>query len=343
LGIVKAVEKEEISAVDAAAFVIGAKGAAWGAANVVRCCCNELAGLDAMCVDGLLTDEECDALVATAEGSGLFSFWSREDAKEGTPEGGSEEGRSLRAFRNADTIEMTHSSIAQELWARLEPLLDPSVAALDVSAEGTPQRWERDIEGTWVSAGTNDNLLLSRYLSGGHFSPHTDGYSVVDLNHRSMYSLILYLNDCHAPGPSDGGTRFYDDSAKGKLALEEEKGPGHDGAGKDKRTAAPRWSSDRALERCCVAAVKGRCLIFYHNHVHEGTPPAQGHAKYIIRSDLMFRRTPPICDSAADGEAYRLYREAVDLAGVAGREKDALPLFQRAFRMSPALADLYGM
>ena len=29
-------------------------------------------------------------------------------------------------------------------------------------------------------------MLFARYAHGGHFSPHTDGYSIVDFNYRSM-------------------------------------------------------------------------------------------------------------------------------------------------------------
>ena len=139
--------------------------------------------------------------------------------------------------------------------------------------------------------------------------------------------MILYLNDCFEPSAGHGGTRFYGDEAKGKLVREEE----------------GRWSSDKSLETCCVPCVRGRALVFYHNLVHEGTSPAPGFAKYIIRSDLMYRRVPPICTAPADAAAYALYRRAVDLAGVAGREAEALPLFQKAFAMSRPLADLYGM
>jgi hypothetical protein len=83
--------------------------------------------------------------------------------------------------------------------------------------------------------------------------------------------------------------------------------------------------------------------VFYHNHVHEGTAPALGAAKYIVRSDLMYRRRVAVCDSLQDRAAYRLYQQAVDLAGVAGQEANALPLFQKAFAMSRPLADLYGI
>ena len=104
-----------------------------------------------------------------------------------------------------------------------------------------------------------------------------------------------------------------------------------------------RWSADPSLQRCVVAAKRGRCLVFYHNLVHEGTAPAPGHVKYIIRSDLMYERRDPICARPQDVAAYELYREAVEIAGVAGREAEALPLFRWAFAMSRPLADLYGM
>lgn len=56
----------------------------------------------------------------------------------------------------------------------------------------------------------------------------------------------------------------------------------------------------------------------------------------------MYKRDEPICTRPEDVEAYRLYCEAVDLAGE-GEHSQARVLFQRAFRMSPALSDLYGM
>uniref|UniRef100_A0A7S2RJH3 Fe2OG dioxygenase domain-containing protein n=1 Tax=Rhizochromulina marina TaxID=1034831 RepID=A0A7S2RJH3_9STRA len=268
---------------------------------------SEVEGLDAFILDGVVTCEECDRLVETSEALG-FTFWHSGDDVE-----------AQRKFRDADTIEMFHAPIALELYRRIQGFLqDESV----VRVEPESQRWERDIEGVWEASGTNDDLLFARYKPGGHFAPHTDGYSVKDLNHRSMYSMIIYLNDC-SPG---GGTKFYHDSAKGDLVK--------DASGKI--TAPPEASL------LTVDAVKGRALVFYHNHIHEGTAPVPGTIKYIIRSDVMYQRRDPICTLPEDVEAYDLYRRAVDLAGD-GREPEALPLFQRAFRMSRSLADLYGM
>lgn len=55
-------------------------------------------------------------------------------------------------------------------------------------------------EGTWTAVGVNGHLLFARYDHGGHFSPHTDGYTIVNFNKRSLYTLIIYLNDCDVGG-----------------------------------------------------------------------------------------------------------------------------------------------
>mmetsp|Transcript_64824 Transcript_64824/g.130353 ORF Transcript_64824/g.130353 Transcript_64824/m.130353 type:complete len:443 (+) Transcript_64824:101-1429(+) len=363
LGLTKALDKMEITAAEAAEFCLSPRCASWALAHACVSCSDDLAGLDAFCLDGILTDSECDTLVTAAESSGRLSFWSSD--------------KSASDFRNADTIEMTLPGFAAELWARVEPFLQGQGAStLEISEAETPQRWERDIAGTWDASGTNECLLISRYDSGGHFAPHTDGYSVVNLNERSMYSMIIYLNDCCTPGPGDGGTRFYKDEAKGSLRREQPDSGGTEEGGGDGSqavasasedsvdskepgrsegeigesavssgglTSGGRFTADPDLEICTVAARRGRVLVFYHNHMHEGTPPALGFQKYIIRSDVMYSRRQPICTSPKDQEAYALYQEAVDLAGVKGREADALPLFRRAFSMSRSLADLYGI
>lgn len=74
-----------------------------------------------------------------------------------------------------------------------------------------------------------------------------------------MYTLLVYLNDC---APS-GGTKFYSDAAKGSLITDV------DG----------RFVGRSETEMLTVSAVKGRALIFYHNHMHEGTSPTPGTCK----------------------------------------------------------------
>eukprot|EP00913_Durusdinium_trenchii_P026721 g25068.t1 len=149
---------------------------------------SEIPGCDAFVLDNVLTKEECEALIHQAQG--LWTFWENDP------------GRPRISFRNAFTVEVTHPTLAERLWQRVAPWVRPEVQL----SEEDP-RFEVDIEGSWQPYGVNPKLLLSRYLDGGHFSPHTDGTTVVDFNRRTFYSCVLFLN-ASAWG---GHTRLYAD------------------------------------------------------------------------------------------------------------------------------------
>jgi hypothetical protein len=93
-----------------------------------------------------------------------------------------------------------------------------------------------------------------------------------------------------------------------------------------------------------VASLAGRFLYFHQKLVHEGVPvldPACPHCKYIIRSDVMFRREPALCDSDRDRQAYTLFREAEALAED-GAVSESIQLFSRALKLSPEMARIMG-
>ena len=95
------------------------------------------------------------------------------------------------AFRNADTVEITSDAVANELWARVKTLVTPEVTIVPGDKFHEP-----GLDGRWTACGINPHLLFNHYKSGGHFSPHTDGATIVDMNHRSLYSVLIYLNKC---------------------------------------------------------------------------------------------------------------------------------------------------
>eukprot|EP00440_Ansanella_granifera_P012826 gb/GFBE01013930.1/.p1 GENE.gb/GFBE01013930.1/~~gb/GFBE01013930.1/.p1 ORF type:complete len:396 (+),score=92.88 gb/GFBE01013930.1/:1-1188(+) len=262
----------------------------------------EIDGCDAFILDGVLTSEECDLLIAQAEG--LWSFWETDP------------DRPRASFRNAHTVEVTHHELAERIWSRVQALVQPSVSILD---DDDP-RFEVDIEGSWVPYAMNPNMLLSRYLSGGHFSPHTDGTTVVDFNRRTFYSCVLFLND----SPWGGHTRLYADAQMQKELRKDEEG---------------RLTGDPALVLSEVPPKPGRMLVFYHRLMHEGVPAAE---KYIIRSDVLYRREPEICTAPEDVEAFKLYQEA-QLRAEHGECDAAAALFRRAFKTSMALKEVYKM
>ena len=71
------------------------------------------------------------------------------------------------------------------------------------------------------------------------------------------------------------------------------------------------------------------------------------HRKYIIRTDLMFTRTPRLLRTEKDHEAYEALLEARELECKQGATKEelerAVAMYRKAIRLSPTIADTYGL
>lgn len=265
-------------------------------------------------IDGVLTLDECAALRQQVDSHPELSFWCQ----------GKEADAETMSFRNVKTIEVYSHNLAQLLWRRIENEVGETLNEniFDESADD----YEREIEGLWVPSGLNPDSLFARYPSHGSFAPHTDGRAIVDFNNRSHYSVIVYLND--VPLAQGGGTRFYKREAISHLKK---------GVTGDNEV----WTADDDLKVGEVEAVAGRMLIFYQHLVHEGVPPLAPFCKYIIRSDVISSRTPAICDSPTDKEAYRLFKEGENLVEN-GSVEEGVKLFKKAFKMSPLMAQIMG-
>ena len=126
---------------------------------------------------------ECTQIIDATEKSDGFSFWDPEgaDAKK-------------RSHRNADTCEFSGAQLCASLWPRLQPFV---AARWSLAADASEARChEPELEGgEWVATGLNEHLLVNRYGAGGHFAPHADGSTVVDFNRRSLFTVLVYLND----------------------------------------------------------------------------------------------------------------------------------------------------
>lgn len=85
----------------------------------------------------------------------------------------------------------------------------------------------------------------------------------------------------------------------------------------------------------------GSVLFFYQDIVHEGEPVGPVGHKFIIRTDVMFARDDPLCTAPADIEAFKLMKAAEELEN-SGEAAEAAQYFRRAFKLSPALAEIYG-
>jgi 2OG-Fe(II) oxygenase superfamily len=262
-------------------------------------------------IDRVLSNRECALLCSQCDQCEDMKFWSsagRDDFQ-------------ARAFRDADTVEVKSNYISSTIWSRMNHLLPMRRIVVPDDVEDINH--ERELVGEWEAVAVNSNLLFAKYPCGGSFAPHTDGRAIEDFNTRSFYSVVLFLNTI--PDGSGGGTKFYTKSATSQLVM----------------TESNRWTSVAEFSLGEVVPRAGRMLVFHQSLVHEGVPPSQPYFKYIIRTDIMYKRNPAICTSPRDIEAYEMFRQAEDLAE-RGENNDAVVMFRRAFKLSPDLARIMG-
>jgi len=267
---------------------------------------SDLKGCDAFVLDGVLTEQECSELIMQTgqvkQGDGAWSFW--------------DDSRVPRVhFRNADTIEVTHNDLADMIWSRVAEHVNPSIVITE-----DDDRFEDDILGAWYPYGINPNMLFARYLNGGHFSPHTDGTTTIDFNRRTFYTVIIFLNS----SPWGGETRIYQNAQMQKELVDDGKG---------------RLTGDPMLILDAVKPEPGRAIVFYHRLMHEGVPAAE---KHIIRTDILYHRSPEICIAPEDVEAFKMYMEYV-VKAESGECDAAIELLRKAMKLSPALRNVYKM
>eukprot|EP00920_Eleutheroschizon_duboscqi_P018063 GHVT01043188.1.p1 GENE.GHVT01043188.1~~GHVT01043188.1.p1 ORF type:complete len:379 (+),score=83.32 GHVT01043188.1:809-1945(+) len=260
---------------------------------------------DAFVLEDVLSGPECDALVKAAEQGG-FTFW--DEAKTASSD-----------FRAAFTIEVKHQELADLIWSRVARSISPT---FHIDPEDK-DRFECDLEGDWDACGINPHFLFCRYRDGAHFGPHSDGSTVLSLNHRSLSALVLYLNDV-----ADGGGTAIVDNKQQEVAIAK------DGEG--------RYRSKPEFVLDVVEPKKGRGLSFYYTQMHEGCPVVPGSEKYIIRTDILYKRREPIFCAPSDLLAFDCWNTAQTLAEK-GDTDGALLLFKKCCRLSPGLAALYGM
>jgi predicted 2-oxoglutarate/Fe(II)-dependent dioxygenase YbiX len=107
----------------------------------------------------------------------------------------------------------------------------------------------------WRAVGLNERFRYYRYAPGQKFDWHFDGSFVRPTGERSRLTFMVYLND----GCRGGETMFN-----------------------------LRLNDDPPLR---VAPAAGKALLFRHDVLHTGAVVKAG-TKYVLRSDVMYARTP---------------------------------------------------
>ncbi|CBZ25179.1 conserved hypothetical protein [Leishmania mexicana MHOM/GT/2001/U1103] len=272
---------------------------------------------DCIVLENFLTHEECDQLVAACEKVG-YTFWLQKNHHDADGEATCDSAS--KAVRVVNTIEANFPHLSAKLYDRIARVVPLKPKCFSEDMPNAEELFERELAGTWVPHALSENLLFGRYHPGGHFMPHVDGSTIVDLNTRSFYTLLIYLNDClHG-----GETFIFAGEQCNVMYLDEEEN---------------QYRGNATQRVGAVHPKKGSAAFFYYNLLHEGAPVLQGH-KYICRADLLYHRTPAIFTSEEDEKAFHVYQEA-RLAESHGDAERACQLFQRVRKLSKGVASIF--
>ena len=139
--------------------------------------------LYAFSLDSILSEKECERLVSLAERTSTsktceleFTFWNRECKTE-------EDIRITRAYRNVDTMEFRHESLARVLWERIRPHLGV-YETIDLREQNkSDPRWQKvDLQGVWDAYVVCSSVSISHVMTK---------YQIYHSNHTRMSRVSL--------------------------------------------------------------------------------------------------------------------------------------------------------
>lgn len=236
-------------------------------------------------VENILTADECKWLTNYATNDD--NFW--QEIKREYP-------KEHRQGRRALVMNQT---IADCIWQRLKPhFLSQDVAKIKPVGFGTM--------GDWRPVAVNPMLRFVESPEGGHFSAHQDAGYCASNDLRSIFSIVIYLNQDF----SGGSTSFYNDGQDAK----------------DQKAIVD------------IKPEQGMAVVFNHSIHHAGNVVTKG-TKVVLRADVMFQRTDTETTAsklavATDPKYYlvrHLYRKCV-VAAQEHRPEDSTKTFQEITR-----------
>ncbi|KAF2246472.1 oxidoreductase domain-containing protein [Trematosphaeria pertusa] len=214
----------------------------------------EYEGLWAVVLDGVLTEKECEMLVAAAEAT-ADGKWERAMVNIG---GGFQ--ALYEDTRKCGRIIYDSPEIVAKVWARVEGAV-PEIHRLrnwpKVTGNGPLKRQE-----VWKMTRLNERMRFLKYVGGEYFKAHCDGtYETPDQKERSYFTLHLYLND-----------------AAGKEGQQPLKG------------GATTFHGLDMIRRADIIPKTGRVLLFQHRFLlHSGEDVVSG-TKFTMRTDIMYAK-----------------------------------------------------
>eukprot|EP01064_Diplonema_japonicum_P018076 TRINITY_DN26772_c0_g1_i1.p1 TRINITY_DN26772_c0_g1~~TRINITY_DN26772_c0_g1_i1.p1 ORF type:complete len:273 (+),score=42.42 TRINITY_DN26772_c0_g1_i1:67-885(+) len=249
------------------------------AGNITQIKKEELEGMGgAFLLKGFLTETECEYLQDSVE------YEEHIDWKDELQE----------SYRKNARIQIKHEAMSEILFKRAQQYLP---AEYLVSADET--EFGEDNEGLWTLEGANPSLRICKYQAGGVFKPHYDGIYLKNIDSRSLWTFMVYLNS-----EFEGGSTNFIASPTDPTILHSLRVP------------------------------TGTLICFPVNLYHEGRPLTSGE-KYIMRTDIMFRRRSGT-DPDKVLQAEQLVNLAREFER-SGECEQAVSCYKKAFKLNPGL------
>jgi hypothetical protein len=146
-----------------------------------------LDGENVFVIEGFLSREECDRLIARSEEMGY--------------EAASVGQILIPQLRNNARVIFDDPALAELAWSRA-------------------RTWVPERIGGWEAAGLNERFRCYRYDPGETFAPHSDGSVSCGDNEQSKLTFMVYLNE----GCDGGGTNFYHPDGTLRFSVQPETG-----------------------------------------------------------------------------------------------------------------------
>ena len=237
-------------------------------------------------------------------------------------------GKYTRSQRNNSRLLILDRKLSTNLWEILKPEITALLSDSGKSLSCQPLGFDVS-RGEWELYGLNEGFRVNKYSATSHefFSVHKDGQFCPNADRRSVFTLLIYLNDDY----SEGSTNFYfPKKSEEEIILE--------GIGKD-MTVQDEIKSlgglDKGYNAFEIKPSAGKAVIFNQNILHESLPVTKG-TKFILKTDVVAKRIDKsygFAVSEAEKSDYLLclnhFREAQNYE-LEGDKESAGKLYERA-------------
>lgn len=210
-------------------------------------------------------------------------------------------------YRTNTRVQIESQELSEICYQRILPFIPQTMQLHKEDSESTWKHLNESMTdsskkfdlGEWEVESLNDHWRFCKYTAGGYFAPHTDACFISSMDHRSILTFNLYLNK------TDGGTTNFVDGEKRRVG------------------------ENKILYQ--VQPEPGMALVFVHWLLHEGSTLTSG-VKYLMRSDVMYRRKMP--SSSKEAQAFALVKQAEDLESKNEPYK-AVEYYRKAIKLYP--------